>query len=57
VQPFARADERAAAQEPELDSVVALCETRAYEVTLYTEDRKEALAAFAAKRAPQFHGR
>ena len=34
VQPFARADERAAAQEPELDSVVALCENRAYEVGL-----------------------
>ena len=34
-----------------------LLETRAYEGTLYTEDRKEALAAFAAKRAPKFHGR
>jgi len=34
VQPFARSDERAEAQEPELDSVVALCESRAYEVGL-----------------------
>jgi len=34
-----------------------LLEARAYEVTLYTEDRKEALAAFAAKRPPQFVGR
>ncbi|HEY1100087.1 MAG TPA: enoyl-CoA hydratase-related protein, partial [Myxococcota bacterium] len=34
-----------------------LLEARAYEVTLYTEDRKEALAAFAEKRKPVFHGR
>jgi methylglutaconyl-CoA hydratase len=34
-----------------------LLEARAYEATLYTEDRREALAAFAAKRPPQFHGR
>jgi enoyl-CoA hydratase/carnithine racemase len=34
-----------------------LLEARAYEVTLYTEDRKEALAAFAQKRAPKFVGR
>jgi methylglutaconyl-CoA hydratase len=34
-----------------------LLEQRAYEVTLYTEDRKEALAAFAAKRPPVFQGK
>ena len=34
-----------------------LLEARAYEVTLYTEDRQEALAAFAEKRDPVFHGR
>jgi enoyl-CoA hydratase/carnithine racemase len=34
-----------------------LLEARAYEVTLYTDDRKEALAAFAEKRAPKFVGR
>ena len=34
-----------------------LLEARAYEVTLYTEDRKEALAAFAEKRKPVFKGR
>jgi methylglutaconyl-CoA hydratase len=34
-----------------------LLEARAYEVTLYTEDRKEALAAFGEKRKPVFHGR
>ncbi len=34
-----------------------LLEQRAYEVTLGTEDRREALAAFAEKRAPVFHGR
>jgi enoyl-CoA hydratase/carnithine racemase len=34
-----------------------LLETRAYEVTLYTDDRKEALAAFAEKRKPRFQGR
>ena len=28
-----------------------------YEKTLTTEDRREALAAFAAKRAPRFQGR
>lgn len=33
-----------------------LLEARAYEVTLYTEDRKEALAAFAEKRKPVFKG-
>ncbi len=33
-----------------------LLETRAYEVTLYTEDRKEALAAFGEKRPPKFDG-
>jgi len=33
-----------------------LLESRAYEVTLYTEDRREALAAFAEKRKPQFKG-
>jgi enoyl-CoA hydratase/carnithine racemase len=34
-----------------------LLEARAYEVTLTTEDRREALAAFAEKRAPHFVGR
>lgn len=34
-----------------------LLEQRAYEVTLYTEDRKEALQAFAEKRAPVFQGK
>ncbi len=34
-----------------------LLEARAYEVTLYTEDRVEALKAFAEKRPPVFHGR
>lgn len=34
-----------------------LLEQRAYEVTLYTEDRTEALAAFREKRAPVFRGR
>jgi enoyl-CoA hydratase/carnithine racemase len=34
-----------------------LLEARAYEVTLYTEDRREALAAFAQKRKPVFTGR
>jgi methylglutaconyl-CoA hydratase len=34
-----------------------LLEARAYEVTLFTEDRLEALAAFREKRAPVFHGR
>ena len=34
-----------------------LLEQRAYEVTLYTEDRLEALSAFREKRAPQFQGR
>jgi methylglutaconyl-CoA hydratase len=34
-----------------------LLEQRAYEVTLYTEDRKEALKAFAEKRAPVFQGK
>ncbi len=34
-----------------------LLETRSYEVTLYTEDRKEALAAFSEKRKPKFLGR
>ncbi|OGQ26876.1 MAG: enoyl-CoA hydratase [Deltaproteobacteria bacterium RBG_16_71_12] len=34
-----------------------LLEQRAYEVTLHTEDRREALAAFAEKRPPIFHGR
>ena len=34
-----------------------LLEQRAYEVTLYTEDRKEALKAFAEKRPPVFQGR
>ncbi len=34
-----------------------LLEARAYEVTLYTEDRLEALKAFAEKRPPVFHGR
>ena len=34
-----------------------LLEQRAYEVTLYTEDRLEALAAFQEKRKPVFHGR
>jgi enoyl-CoA hydratase/carnithine racemase len=34
-----------------------LLEARAYEVTLYTEDRKEALAAFSEGRKPKFHGR
>jgi methylglutaconyl-CoA hydratase len=33
-----------------------LLEARAYEVTLFTEDRKEALAAFAEKRKPIFRG-
>jgi enoyl-CoA hydratase/carnithine racemase len=34
-----------------------LLEQRAYEITLTTEDRREALKAFAEKRAPVFHGR
>lgn len=34
-----------------------LLEQRAYEVTLFTEDRKEALAAFREKRAPVFQGK
>lgn len=34
-----------------------LLEQRAYEVTLYTEDRREALTAFREKRSPVFHGR
>lgn len=34
-----------------------LLEQRAYEVTLYTEDRLEALKAFQDKRAPVFHGK
>ena len=34
-----------------------LLEQRAYEVTLYTEDRKEALRAFAEKRPPVFVGK
>lgn len=34
-----------------------LLETRAYEVTLYTEDRLEALQAFAEKRPPRFQGK
>ncbi|HEY4222138.1 MAG TPA: enoyl-CoA hydratase-related protein [Myxococcota bacterium] len=34
-----------------------LLEQRAYEVTLGTEDRKEALRAFGEKRAPVFEGR
>lgn len=34
-----------------------LLESRCYELTLGTEDRKEALAAFGAKRKPVFHGR
>lgn len=34
-----------------------LLEQRAYEVTLTTEDRREALRAFAEKRAPVFQGK
>ncbi len=34
-----------------------LLEARCYELTLATEDRKEALAAFGEKRRPTFHGR
>lgn len=34
-----------------------LLEQRSYEVTLYTEDRLEALKAFGEKRPPVFHGR
>ena len=34
-----------------------LLEARSYEVTLYTEDRKEALVAFAERRDPKFVGR
>lgn len=34
-----------------------LLEQRAYEVTLYTEDRLEALAAFQEKREPVFQGK
>jgi enoyl-CoA hydratase/carnithine racemase len=34
-----------------------LLEARCYEVTLTTEDRREALAAFAEKRKPKFSGR
>lgn len=34
-----------------------LLEQRAYEVTLYTEDRREALKAFAEKRPPVFQGK
>ncbi len=34
-----------------------LLEQRAYEITLYTEDRIEALRAFGEKRAPVFHGK
>jgi methylglutaconyl-CoA hydratase len=34
-----------------------LLEQRAYEVTLYTEDRREALRAFAEKRPPVFQGK
>lgn len=33
-----------------------LLEARAYEVTLYTEDRREALRAFKEKRKPNFKG-
>jgi enoyl-CoA hydratase/carnithine racemase len=32
-------------------------ERRCYERTLVSEDRREALAAFAAKRKPRFQGR
>ena len=34
-----------------------ILEARAYEVTLFTEDREEALQAFQEKRPPVFHGR
>jgi methylglutaconyl-CoA hydratase len=34
-----------------------LLEQRAYEVTLYTEDRREALKAFSEKRPPVFQGK
>jgi enoyl-CoA hydratase/carnithine racemase len=34
-----------------------LLESRAYEVTLFTEDRVEALTAFRDKRPPVFHGK
>ena len=34
-----------------------LLEQRAYEITLTTEDRREALKAFGEKRPPVFHGR
>lgn len=42
--------------EVDLASGLAL-ERKAYEVTIPTEDRREALAAFAEKRAPVFRGR
>jgi enoyl-CoA hydratase/carnithine racemase len=46
----------AAAFDERLETGLAL-EKVAYEKTLVTEDRREALAAFAEKRPPKFKGR
>jgi enoyl-CoA hydratase/carnithine racemase len=46
---------RAAATKPLGDGLAA--ELAAYEACLVSDDRKEALAAFAEKRKPSFRGR